>query len=106
MSAVLETARRAGTVERQKHEMVHAEWNYLVPMPERAYRYEEVPPGAVETNMHYEAHSVAIENARLAPMLSLDREGFQFETHESAVRDFFDSDEVTRVYDAEVEALL
>jgi len=86
--------------------MVHGELNYLVPMPERAYRYEDVPTGAVETNMHYEAHAVAIENARLAPTLSLDREGFQFEAHETAVRDFFDSDEVTRVYDAEVEALL
>ena len=86
--------------------MVHGELNYLVPMPERAYRYEDGPTGAVETNMHYEAHAVAIENARLAPTLSLDREGFQFEAHETAVRDFFDSDEVTRVYDAEVEALL
>lgn len=105
MSAALEIARHAKTAGR-RHGMIHGELNYLVPMPERAWRYEEVPPGPLETNMHYEAQSVAIENARLAPPLSLDREGFQFEAHETAVRDFFDSDEVTRVYDAEVTALL
>lgn len=105
MSATLEIARHAKTAGR-RHGMIHGELNYLVPMPERAWRYEEVPPGALETNMHYEVHRVGIENARLAPTLSLDREGFQFEPHETAVRDFFNAGEVKRVYDAEVTALL
>jgi hypothetical protein len=76
-------------------------------MRERAYRYEEeTPPGATLTNMRHHAQSVFIENARIGRPPSLDREGFAFETCETAVRDFFDAEEVARVYDAEVEALL
>jgi hypothetical protein len=89
------------------HEIVRGELSYLVPMRERAYRFEEeVPPGAVPTNMRCHAQSVFIENARTSPQPSLDREGFAFETNKSAVRDFFDADEVARVYDPELEALL
>jgi hypothetical protein len=87
-------------------ESVRAELNYLVPIRERAYRYEEAPPGAPETNMRYHAQSLAIENARIGPPPSLEREGFAFETYETAVHDFFDPNEVARVYDMEVEALL
>jgi hypothetical protein len=98
--------RQAETRDRLPLESVRAELNYLVPIRERAYRYEEVPPGAPETNMRYHAQSVAIENARIGPSPSLEHEGFSFETYETAVRDFFDVDAVARVYDAEVEALL
>jgi hypothetical protein len=98
--------RRPETADYQSRESVRAELNYLVPMRERAYRYEEAPPGAPETNMRYHAQSVGIENARIGAPPSLEREGFAFETHETAVCDFFDADEVARVYDAEVEALL
>ena len=88
-------------------EIVHGELSYLVPMRERAYRYvEEVPQSSIPTNMRHYAQLVVIENARSGRPLSLDSEGFAFETHRSAVRDFFDADEVARVYDLEVEALL
>jgi len=106
MSVHLEFARSAETGAAMPRENVTGEVNYLVPMRERAYRYEEVSPGASPTNMRYHAQSVTIENARLGRPPSLDREGFAFGSHESAVRDFFDADEVARVYDAEVEALL
>jgi hypothetical protein len=107
MSVSLERAWRTETAGAPLREIVSGELNYLVPMRERAYRYEEeVPPGASVTNMGYHAQSVTIENARDQRPPSLDREGFAFEAHESAVRDFFDTDEVARVYDAEVEALL
>ena len=107
MSVSVERAWRTETAGAPLREIVFGELNYLVPMRERAYRYEEeVPPGASVTNMRYHAQSVTIENARDQPPPSLDREGFAFEAHESAVRDFFDAEEVARVYDAEVEALL
>jgi hypothetical protein len=106
MSAALRTAWPTETARGLDRELVRADLNYLVPMRERAYRHEEVPPGASPTNMRYHAQSVEIENAREGPPLALDREGFAFEKHETAVRDFFDADEVARVYDAEVEALL
>lgn len=102
-------ARIAGTAEAPglSHEFVRGELNYLVPMRQRAYRHEdEVPPGAIATNMRYHAQPVVIENARIGRPPSLEREGVAFETHESSVHDFFDADEVARVYDAEVEALL
>jgi hypothetical protein len=108
MSTAIQTAWPAETAGRRSREVIRGELNYLVPMRERAYWYEEegVPPGAPLTNMRYQAHAVAIENARASPPLSLDREGFQFETNETAVRDFFDADEVARLYDPEAEALL
>ncbi|HLY05967.1 MAG TPA: CmcJ/NvfI family oxidoreductase [Rhizomicrobium sp.] len=107
MSAVLESTSRAETTDARLPEIVRAELNYLVPMRERAYRYEETaPPGAAATNMRYRAQSVVIENARIGRPPSLEREGFRFETYETDVRDFFDSDEVARVYDPEVEILL
>lgn len=105
MSAALTATRPSRTAG--SAEFVRAELSYLVPMRERAYRYaEDVPAGALATNMRNHAFAVTIENARVARPPSLDREGFAFETHQSAVRDFFDADEVARVYDPEIEALL
>jgi hypothetical protein len=105
MSAAAAIARTPETGDLSR-EFVRADLNYLVPMRERAYRYEEAPPCATQTNMRYRAQSVVIENARIGGPPSLDREGFQFETHESAVSDFSDADEVAHVYEPEVEALL
>ena len=107
MSAAAAIARQAEIVAVPTRESVRGELSYLVPMRERAYRHDgEAPPGAVVTNMRHHPQSVVIENARLGRPPSLDREGFSFETHASAVCDFFDADEVARVYDREVEALL
>jgi hypothetical protein len=107
MSAAVESALLADAADRLSCEMIRGELNYLVPMRERAYRHEEVvPPGRTATNMRYHTQLVAIENARIGPHPTLDREGFAFEAHESAVRDFFDPEEVADVYDMEVEALL
>lgn len=107
MSAALKSARPAETAAGLASAAVRAQLNYLAPMRERAWRHaEEVQPGALATNMRDEHHSVRIEDARIGAPSSLDREGFAFERRESAVGDFFDADEVARVYDAEVEALL
>jgi hypothetical protein len=50
---------------------------------------------------------VAIENGRpRAREFSLDREGFRFVRHETRVADFYDADELARVYYPEMERLV
>ena len=52
-------------------------------------------------------HDVAIGDGRaMAEQLDLDRQGFAFMRHPTAVRDFYDDDEVRRVYYPEMEALV
>jgi len=54
-----------------------------------------------------ERHTVPIRDARpLARDLSLDRNGFALVDHPTAVRDFFDPEELARVYYPEVEQLV
>jgi hypothetical protein len=79
---------------------VEADLNYFVPMAEkpRVYTYEP-PPGTARTNVVHAPHRFRIRNLRpLLPALSLDREGFMVVEHASAVRDFYDEDELRRVY--------
>ena len=50
---------------------------------------------------------VVIHNGRLAvDRFQFERHGFRFLRHESAVRDFFDEEELQRVYYPEMEALI
>jgi hypothetical protein len=107
MSAATDAALRGRTEQPIFPEMVRSELDYLVPMRERAYRFEEeIPSGAMATNMRYRAQSVAIENARIGSVPSLDREGFAFGTSRTDVCNFYDAEEVARVYDREVDTLL
>lgn len=87
---------------------VEAVLNYLIPMAEKPVYYTYEPPlGVPRQNGAYQAHRLPIRNAReIAPNLSLDREGFALAVHHSAVRDFYDEDEVRRVYYPEAEQLL
>jgi hypothetical protein len=87
---------------------VEAEMNYLTPMPERPRNYTYDPPAGVpRSNIVQEPHRVAIHDARpVADAVSLDANGFALVKHRSAVRDFFDDEEVRRVYYPEVEQLL
>ncbi len=87
---------------------VVADMNYLVPMAERPRNYTFEPPAGVPwSNIRNEAHRVAIHDARpIADKVSLDANGFALARHPSAVRDFFDDEEVRRVYYPEVEALV
>jgi hypothetical protein len=52
-----------------------------------------------------ELHEVAISNGR-DEELSLERNGFELVEHRTAVRNFFDADELKAVYYREVEALI
>jgi hypothetical protein len=53
-----------------------------------------------------EAHRVDITNGREAHGLALDANGFVLVEHRTAVRDFFDPEELKRVYYPEVVALI
>jgi hypothetical protein len=87
---------------------VVAELVFLAPVAERPYNLAyEPPPGTPRTNATQEAHRVLIRDARpLAGALSLDREGFALVRQRSAVRDFYDPDELRRVYYPEAERLV
>lgn len=87
---------------------VEAELNYTMPMTERARDYAYDPPrGVPHSNTTLEARRVAIRDIRpIATRPSLDGEGFAALRHLSAVRDFYDDDEVLRVYYPEATALI
>jgi hypothetical protein len=53
-----------------------------------------------------ERHRVEIENGREARGLALDANGFVLVAHRSAVKNFFDADELKRVYYPEVASLI
>jgi hypothetical protein len=87
---------------------VDATLSYLRRMREkpRTLAYEP-PPGVSQTNAVYEARSMAIRDLRaFADETSLDREGFQFIRQGSQVRDFYDDEELRRVYFPEAERLI
>lgn len=87
---------------------VKAELNYLAPTRERPRTYTFDPPvGVARTTVVNDPHEVAIIDARrLLADVSLDEEGFGLVQHKSAARDFYDDEEVKRVYYPEAERLL
>ena len=87
---------------------VEGELNYLAPMTERPRYYAyEVAPGEHRSNMTHEAHRVPIRDMRpIASEIALDRQGFALVEQNTAVRDFWDDDEVRRVYYPEAERFI
>ncbi|MEI9885883.1 MAG: CmcJ/NvfI family oxidoreductase [Rhizomicrobium sp.] len=62
-----------------------------------------VAPGVEHNTGRYEPHTVTVRDARsIADRFTLDKNGFQLFPHRSAVKDFFDKEEVDRVYPGEV----
>jgi hypothetical protein len=91
----------------QVRHFVQATLNYLVDASERPVIYTyEPPPGTPKTTGKFEPRSVLIRNARLGEEPSLDRQGFRLVHQQTAVRDFYDREEVKKVYYPEIEALL
>ena len=84
------------------HDLPHidATLNYLAPTTERPRNYTfDPPPGVPRSNTTHEAHVVPVHDARgIASDITLDREGFALLNYHSAVGDFWDEDEVRRVY--------
>ena len=87
---------------------VDAVLNYLVPMNEKPRNYAyDPPPGVPQTNTRWEPHEMPIHDIRaVAGDFSLDGAGLSLVEQESAVRDFYDEDELRRVYYPEAERLV
>jgi hypothetical protein len=85
---------------------VEAELNYLAPMAERP-RYYAYDAGEVSSNMTLEPHRVPIRDMRpIASEIEVDRQGFALVEQHTAVRDFWDDEEVRRVYYPEAERFI
>jgi hypothetical protein len=82
--------------------------NYLIPSGQRPVNYTfEPPPGVPYNSGSYEARALPIRDGRaIAEVLSLDEQGFRLVKHRSTVSDFYDADEVRRVYYPEAQQLL
>jgi hypothetical protein len=87
---------------------VTAELNYLAPTEQRPRTFTfEPPPGEPQSNVVPEPHAVPIYDARsVVDSISLDREGFALVRQRSAVRDFYNDDEVRSTYYPEAERLI
>ncbi|WP_454626021.1 CmcJ/NvfI family oxidoreductase [Bradyrhizobium cenepequi] len=87
---------------------VTAELNYLAPISgkPRTYAYDP-PPGEPKSTALPEPHNVPIFDGRVvADQFSLDREGFALVKHPTVVKNYYDDNEIRRVYYPAVEAFL
>ena len=77
---------------------LEADLLFIAPMTERAHSYTyDPPPGMARSNTVNAAHRVTVHDARqIAADLSLDHEGFELIEQRSAVRDFYDEDELAK----------
>jgi len=88
---------------------VRANLNYLRHTSSKPYSYTyEPPPGiAPRSGEVNEVEGIVVRDARpIVDRLSLDEQGFVLRQHSTAVRDFYDEEELRRVYYPEVKALL
>jgi hypothetical protein len=87
---------------------VEAPLNYIAESSEKPVYYAyEPPPGVPRQTGQFAPRSVQIRNARAGlGELTLDNQGFQLRNHATSVINFYDRDEVQRVYYPEVEPLL
>ncbi len=87
---------------------VNAQLNYLAEATPKPVNYAYDPPAGVPSRSgKYVRQSVAIRDGReVLSKLSLDRNGFVLTEHETAVKDFYDPEEVKSVYYPEVERLI
>ncbi|MGQ0661475.1 CmcJ/NvfI family oxidoreductase [Sphingosinicella sp.] len=87
---------------------IEASLNFLRPMKERPVSYQcEPPPGVPVRTGQYDAHRVAIRNARAGrELLSLDVEGFALVPAPAGFADFDDEAAIRADYYPAVEAVL
>ena len=87
---------------------VEAELNYIVPMADRPRYYAYEPdPGDPPPNMVHEPHVMQIHDMRpISHEIGLDKQGFTLVEQRSAVKDFWDDDEVRQVYYPEAERFI
>ncbi|MEH2193353.1 MAG: CmcJ/NvfI family oxidoreductase [Nostoc sp.] len=87
---------------------VEANLTYLIPMAEKPINYTYEPPAGIpRSNGTHQTHKLPIYNARsISENILLDREGFAFTKHQTNVSNFYDEDQLHRVYYPEAEQLL
>jgi hypothetical protein len=87
---------------------VEAPMNYLVDSGEKPVSYTyEPPPGVPARSGKVEKQTVTIINGRsMVDRITLDDQGFMLTGHQTAVRDFYNAEEVRTVYYPEIERLL
>lgn len=87
---------------------VTAELNYLAPTAGKPRTYAfDPPPGEPKTTALPEPHKVPVFDGRLiAKSFSLDRQGFELVRHPTVVRNFYDDEEVRRLYYPLAEAFI
>src|SRR5215468_9566703 len=87
---------------------IEATLNYLLDTGEMPVTYVGVPGGVdTRSSSTLDARRVTIRNGRPhADRFTLDRDGFRFARHDTKVTNFFDEDEIRRVYYPEMEALV
>jgi hypothetical protein len=87
---------------------VKAELNYLAPTSKRPRTYTYDPPaGTPRTTVVNEPHVLHISDMRsIVDDISLDAQGFDLVGHRTAVRDFYNEQEVRSIYYPEAEDLL
>lgn len=84
---------------------VEANLTYIVRPTEKPINYAyDPPPGTPQRSAAPDVHTVPIYDGRaIASEFALDREGFALANYQTAVRDFYDEEEVLRVYYPEAE---
>jgi len=94
--------------QQQAANLVDASLNYIAETSEKPVYYAyEPPPGVPRVSGRFAAQMMPIRNARtMLENFSLDKQGFELRRHETSVVDFYDREEVKRVYYPEVERLL
>jgi len=89
-------------------EAIDATVNYITNNGEKIFTETAAPGGTdVRTGGAPDPRSVTIHNARgREGEFVFDRDGFVFTPHDTKVQDFFDEDELRRIYYPEMEALV
>ena len=89
-------------------ERIEAPMNYLVDTGEKPVSYTYAPPPGVPAQSgKIVKQTIAVINGRpLAGEITLDEQGFMLTESPTAVHDFYDNEEVRRVYYPEVERLV
>jgi hypothetical protein len=97
-----------GSGEGRSQVQVEGLLNYIVKSAERPVYYAYQPPAGIPQHTgEFVGQTVPITDARsFIGEISLDKQGFQLEPHHTRVIDFYDRDEVERVYYPEVVELL
>jgi hypothetical protein len=87
---------------------VEASLSYLADSTEKPVTYMYEPPvGVPERSLRSTRYPASIFDGRsIVNDLSLDRQGFVLVNHDTAVKDFYNADEVRAVYYPEVERLV